>query len=166
MAVLLKNGQPIPDSWIALDDTEAAVPDGPVIISLERWTRDRAALAGRNAPLGIRLKSHQLAPAIAADLGRFELVMLEFPKFRDGRHFSTARELRERYRYTGEIRATGHVIPDQYLFMTRVGFSSVEVPDGANLESWRLALNEVSVAYQAGVLDDSPLAGLRRKVAL
>jgi uncharacterized protein (DUF934 family) len=112
----------------------------------------------------VRLKSHQLAPEIAADLDRFGLVSLEFPKFRDGRHFSTARELRERYGYTGEIRAVGHVIPDQYLFLTRTGFSTVEVPDTSNLESWRLALSEVTIAYQSGVLDDAPLAGLRRKV--
>jgi len=166
MALLLKDGRTVDDPWSAVADDAAVLPDGPAVVGLERWRRDRAALEARNAPLGIRLQSHQLAGEIAGDLGRFGLVVLEFPKFRDGRAFSTARALREQYSYTGEIRAAGHVIPDQYLFLTRVGVTTVEVPEGANLDSWRRALAEVSVAYQSGVLDDAPLAGLRRKVAV
>ena len=166
MPLLLKNGQTVEESWSVVADDAALLPDGPAVVSLERWRRDRALLAGRNAPLGIRLKSHQLAGEIAEDLGRFGLVVLEFPKFRDGRGFSTARTLREQYGYTGDIRASGHLIADQYLFLTRVGVTTVEVPEGANLESWRRALDEVSVAYQSGVLDDAPLAGLRRKVSV
>lgn len=166
MALLLKDGRTVENSWNAVADEAEILPDGPVIVSLDRWRRDRAALAGRNVPLGVRLKSHQTAAEIASDLGRFDVVALEFPKFRDGRPFSTARDLRERYGFSGEIRAVGHVIPDQYLFLIRTGFSSVEVPDNANLVTWRLALEEVSVAYQLGVLDDAPLSGLRRKIAV
>lgn len=164
MPQLLKDARPVADSWAAVADEADALPDGPAVISLERWRRDRETLTGRNAPLGVRLKSHQLAGDIAEDLSRFGLVVLEFPKFRDGRAFSVARELRERYGFAGEIRASGHVIADQYLFLTRTGFDTVEVPDGANLEHWRHALDEVTVAYQPGVRDDSPLSGLRRKI--
>ena len=112
MALLLADGSVAENPWIAVDDEAETVPEGPVVISLERWTRDHASLAARNTPLGIRLKSDQLAARIAADLGRFALVALEFPIFRDGRAFSTARELRERYGFTGDIRAVGHVLPD------------------------------------------------------
>ena len=165
MALLLADGSVAENPWIAVDDEAETVPEGPVVISLERWTRDHASLAARNTPLGIRLKSDQLAARIAADLGRFALVALEFPIFRDGRAFSTARELRERYGFTGDIRALGHVLPDQYQFLVRTGFSSVEVAEGGNLASWRHALAEITVAYQAALSEETPLSNLRRRVA-
>ncbi len=164
MALLLKDGAVAENSWLAIDDEAVTVPEGPVIVSLERWRRDRAALSARNTPLGVRLKSDQLAGEVAADLDRFTLVALEFPVFRDGRAFSTARELREHHGFTGEIRAVGHVLPDQYQFLVRTGFTSVEVADTAKLESWRHALSEISVAYQAALTDDTPLSNLRRRV--
>lgn len=165
MPLLLDLGRPVDDPWASVEDGAETVPDGPAIVSLERWRRDRDALERRNAPLGIRLKSSQLASEIAADLGRFAVVALEFPKFRDGRAFSTARTLRERHGYQGEIRAVGHTIADQYLFLLRTGFSSVEVPDDANLATWRHALAEVSVAYQHVLASDHPLSQLRRRIA-
>lgn len=166
MALLLKDGLPVEDPWISLDDAVEAIPDGPVIVSLDRWRRDRAVLVARNSPVGVRLKSSQRTGEIAPDLDRVALVALEFPKFRDGRAFSTARELRERYGYTGEIRAVGHTLPDQYQFLIRTGFSTVTVPDGANLATWQHALTEIGVAYQAGVAGDTPLSLLRRKIHL
>ena len=165
MALLLKDGAVAENPWISVGDDDAAVPDGPVIVGLARWRRDRAALSARNTPLGLRLKSDQLAGEIADSLDRFALVALEFPVFRDGRAFSTARELRERHGFSGEIRALGHLLPDQFQFLVRTGFSSVEVAEGANLASWRHALGEISIAYQAGVGEESPLSNLRRRAA-
>ncbi len=162
MALLLKDGQAVDNPWRFLDDDAPDLPDGPTIVSLERWQRQRDALLLRNSPLGVRLKSHQRADQIAEDLGRLALVALEFPKFRDGRAFSTARDLRERYGFTGDIRAVGHTIPDQYQFLVRTGFTTVEVPEGANLASWRHALTEITVAYQPDV--SAPLSALRRRV--
>ncbi len=164
MALLLKDGAVAEESWLAIDDQTATLPDGPVIVSLERWRQDRSALSARNTPLGVRLKSHQLAGEIAGDIDRFSLVVLDFPVFRDGRPFSTARELREHYGFTGEIRAVGHVLPDQYQFLVRTGFTSVEVADSAKLASWSHALKEISVAYQAALTIDTPLSNLRRRV--
>ena len=164
MALLLKDGAVAENPWLSVEDDAATVPDGPVILGLARWRRDRAALSARNTPLGIRLKSAELAGEIAADLDRFVLVALEFPVFRDGRAFSTARELREHHGFTGDIRALGHILPDQYQFLVRTGFTSVEVSDGANLASWRHALGEITVAYQAAVTGDGPLSNLRRRI--
>ncbi len=166
MALLLKDGQTIANIWTAEGGDGEPLPDGPVIVSLDRWIKDRESLVARNSPVGVRLKSAERAEAIAADLDRLALVALEFPKFRDGRAFSTARELRERYGFTGEIRAVGHIIPDQYQFLMRTGFTTVEIPDSANPAHWRHALEEISVAYQGGLSDDTPLAGLRRKVGV
>ncbi len=165
MALLLKDGAVAEDAWVVVgDDDAAAVPEGAVIVSLDRWRRDRAALSARNTALGIRLKSSQLAAEIAADLDRFTLVVLDFPVFRDGRPFSTARELREHHGFTGEIRASGHVLPDQYQFLVRTGFNTVVVGEGANLASWRHALSEISVAYQAALSAEQPLSNLRRRL--
>ncbi|WP_404326375.1 DUF934 domain-containing protein [Aerophototrophica crusticola] len=112
----------------------------------------------------MKLKSNQLAPELADDLGALALVAVELPKFRDGRAFSTARELRERFKFTGEVRATGHIIPDQYLFLTRVGVDTVEVPADRAGPAWEHALAEISVAYQPAQDDAQPLSLLRRHV--
>ena len=164
MALVLKDGAVDDDGWRAAPDDADTLPDGPVIVGLARWRRERATLSTRNAPLGVRLASDQRAEEIAADLDRFTLVVLEFPVFRDGRAFSTARELRERYGYTGDIRATGHILPDQAQFLARTGFTTVDLPDTANRESWRHALGEITIAYQPAVTDDLPLSNLRRRI--
>src|SRR3954453_15452735 len=153
---LIEDGRPAQDSWTSVPDGEPVPGAIKALTSFERWQAERDSFAGRNIKLGVRLKGGTLAPAIAADLDRFALVAVEFPKFRDGQGFSTARELRERYGYEGEIRAFGHVLPDQYLFLKRTGFTSVEAPEGTNLDSWANALSEVSVVYQPGLAKDDP----------
>jgi len=160
---LIKDGRIVEDGWTSVADGEAVPADRPAIISYERWQAERDSFAGRNAALGVRVKSGTLATAIAPDLERFALVAVEFPKFRDGRGFSTARELRERYGFTGEIRAVGHVIPDQYQFLVRTGFTSVEAPDGTNEASWANALTEISVVFQPSLDDAKPVSLLRRR---
>jgi len=159
---LIEDGRPAEDSWTSVPDGEPVPGDIPAIISFERWQAERDSFAGRNTKLGVRLKSGTLAPAVAADLDRFALIAVEFPKFRDGRGFSTARELRERYGYEGEIRAVGHVLADQYLFLKRTGFTSVEASEGTNLESWAKALSEVSVVYQPSQAKDDPTPLINR----
>jgi uncharacterized protein (DUF934 family) len=92
------------------------------------------------------------------------LVAIRFPKFRDGRGFTLARTLRERYGFTGEIRALGHVLPDQHLFLLRCGFSSVAVPDDADLAVWTAAIGRFHVAYQPALAEKAPLSLLRRRL--
>lgn len=161
---LLKDGRPAEDRWTVVADDAPVPANGAVIVGLARWQAERDALAVRNAPLGVRLGSADPAESVVTDLARVALVAVEFPKFRDGRGFSTARELRERYGYTGEIRAVGHVIPDQYLYLVRTGFSSVEAPEGTNPDSWTNALTEVTIAFQPSLDDTAPLSLLRRKL--
>ncbi|HYE51238.1 MAG TPA: DUF934 domain-containing protein [Azospirillaceae bacterium] len=160
---LIENGRPVEDEFTAVAD-DAVLPDGPAIVSLERWRAERETLLGRNQPTGVRLKSSQLAPEIAPDLDRVALVAVEFPKFRDGRGFSTARELRERYGYTGPIRAVGHTIADQYQMLLRCGFTQVEAPADRDLSAWEAALTKVTVAYQPSVQEDRHLSLLRRHI--
>jgi uncharacterized protein (DUF934 family) len=145
---LIKNGVFADDPWAPLDDAaDPGEADHP-IISLERWQANGDGLARYNGPLGIRLKADQPPALIAEDLERFDLVALEFPKFADGRAFTYARLLRERHGYTGELRATGDVLRDQYQFMLRCGFDAFEIADPASIDGWRQSATEITVWYQ------------------
>jgi len=154
---LIKDSAVVEDPWLAVGDDEDLPADAPVIVSLERWQRDRDRLLGRNTPLGIRLRSDQPPALVLDDLERFAVVALEFPRFGDGRAYSYARLLRERYGFEGEVRAVGDVLRDQYLFMQRCGFDAFQVADEGALEHWQQALAEISVVYQ-------PAASGRRTV--
>jgi len=158
---LIKDNRFVKDTWIALSDDDSLPISAPVIVSLERWRAEREHLTGRNAPLGIRLRSDQAPAELAEDLAHFALIALDFPKFTDGRAYSYARLLRERYGFTGELRAVGAVLRDQYSFMLRCGFNAIEVATEIDLEAWRAALGEVSVVYQPATDRRPWIAALR-----
>jgi len=145
---LIKEGAVTEDRWRHLADAEPVPAEGPIVVSLERWQREENALLSRAAPLGVRLKAGQHPEAIAAHVRHLALVALEFPKFTDGRAYSYARLLRERYGYTGELRAVGQVLRDQLLFMHRCGFDAYEIVCADAACAWRKALAEISVFYQ------------------
>ena len=144
---LIREGALVEDSWTQAGDEEA-LPQGPAVVSLTRWQAEREALIARNEPLGIRLKSSEAPEAIAGDVDRFDLICLEFPKFQDGRSYSHARKLRQRHGFTGELRAVGNVLRDQFLFMQRCGFDAFEVKDADAVRDWQRAMEEISVTYQ------------------
>ncbi len=154
---LIKDGRVAEDPWLRLEDDTQLEPGTAVIISLERWRAERETLAGRNAPLGLWLKSDQSPVEVAEDLVHFDLVALEFPKFNDGRAFSYARLLRERYGFTGEVRAVGEVLQDQLLFMQRCGFNALAIAADDALDRWLAAVGEISVWYQP-TADGRPFA--------
>jgi uncharacterized protein (DUF934 family) len=163
---LLEHGRPVADLYIPVPDEAPLPADQPALIPLARLRREEKSLAGRNAALGARVGSATRPDEIAPFLDRLALVAIEFPKFRDGRGFTIARALRERYGYTGELRAVGHILPDQYEFLVRCGFTSVAVPDSADPGVWAAALDRFHVAYQAG-MDAAPVvSGFRRRLAL
>ncbi len=159
---LIKDDEIVEDPWTTVDDEEDLPEAAPAIVSLARWRAERDTLAGRNAPLGIRLRADQPPGEIAADLDRFQVIALEFPSFGDGRAYSYARLLRARHGYRGELRAVGQVLRDQALFLRRCGFDAFEVAEGTGVAGWREALGEISVFYQPAE-DGRPAAhGLRR----
>ena len=159
---LLKNGEAIADPWQHVAADEVVPPTGPVVVPFDRWQAERETLLARNTPLGVRLPNTRAVRDLAADLGRLELIVLEFPKFVDGRAYSQARLLRERYRYRGELRATGDVLRDQLQFMQRCGFDAFEIAASNAVEIWRAAINEIDVFYQPAADDGVPAAQLRR----
>lgn len=160
---LLKGGRVSEDAWTSVGDDDALSESGALLVTLKRWQAEREALRARNGAVGIRLPNSADVATIAADLDRIELVALEFPKFNDGRAFSQARQLRERYGYAGELRATGQVLRDQLLFMARCGFDAFELAKGEPVAAWEAAIVEFSVFYQP-TGDGRPTARALRRV--
>jgi uncharacterized protein (DUF934 family) len=150
------------DAWVYAADSEPLSPYVPTIVAKKRWLAERGEGVARNAPLGLLITPGEHLDDIAADLGRFAVIALAFPKFSDGRAFSTARLLREKHAYAGELRAVGNVLSDQIPLMRRVGFDSFEVthaPTRRALAEGRVA--EVTLHYQPAAAADEPPAGRR-----
>ncbi|MCR4281711.1 MAG: DUF934 domain-containing protein, partial [Bauldia sp.] len=124
-----KSGAFVDDNWQVVPDDRPVPADSPVVVSLKRWREERAALATRNAPIGLLIEPGSVWTDIVADLPRFPLIVVTIPKYADGRAFSIARLLRERDGYKGEIRAAGVYIIDQVPFMMRVGIDAFETSD-------------------------------------
>jgi len=154
---LIKDGRLADDPWLRLADEDEVATGVPVIVSLERWQAERETLAGRNAPLGLWLRADQSPAEVADDLSYLDLIALEFPKFNDGRAFSYARLLRERYGFQGEVRAVGEVLRDLLLYMHRCGFDAFAIDRDDAAERWEAALEELSVWYQP-TADGRPFA--------
>ena len=148
------------DTWTKAPDS-GALPDVAVVVTKAQWLAQRQGLADHHAPVGLRLEPGETIDDIAVDLSRFALIALSFPKFSDGRAFSTARLLREKYGYAGELRAVGNVLADQIPLMRRVGFDTYEVanaPTRRALVEGRIA--DVTLHYQPTGLVE-PTAGAR-----
>jgi uncharacterized protein (DUF934 family) len=146
---LLKNGDWILDNWRFYADDQPVPSAKPKIVTLARLKGDDGEfLFHCDCQLGVRLESHENIEDLEPWLERLQLVALVFPKFADGRAFSSAAMLRQHYGFAGEIRAVGEVLVDQYPFMRRVGFDSFEVAQGRALESWRNASIGIGLAYQ------------------
>lgn len=161
---LIRNGVFAEDSFVTVAD-EDALPDGPAVVSLERWQAERETLRARNTPIGVRLKSGQEPSVIVDDLDKLALVALEFPAYRNGRAYSYARLLRERYGYKGEVRAVGNVLRDQFHFMVRCGFDALEVADNITPEIWAESVGAFSYSYQPATDGREPVLSLRQRLA-
>lgn len=158
---LIRQGKLVEDPYTKLADDDALPVAGAVLVSLNRWQADREALLERESPVGVRLKSDESPEAIAGDLQSIALVALEFPQFRDGRAYSYARILRERYNYGGEVRAVGDVLMEQLHFMLRTGFDAFEIDSEDPLGQFEAARSDFTVWYQP-TGDGRPTAIQRR----
>jgi uncharacterized protein (DUF934 family) len=138
------------DPFVTLADDEVVSASlRAVILSFARFQREGELLLSQGVQVGVRLEPDQPVEGLAYDLPRLALVALAFPKFRDGRAYSAASLLRERYRFAGEVRAVGDVLRDQALPMLRCGFDSFEPADGATVDDWSQALHRFRHVYQA-----------------
>ncbi len=163
MALLERQGDGaavIADRFTRVDDEEGIPPSGGVLVSLARFEADGDSLLERDGELGVWLASNETPKGLEGKLDSLSLVALDFPVFSDGRAFSSARILRERMGFKGELRAIGDVLVEQIPFMLRSGFDTFEMTSEKALEDFRAVVSEVRVVYQptgdgrATALDD------------
>lgn len=157
---IIKDGAIAEDSWHHLAEDASELPDGDIIIPLSVWRARAAEFVGRNSRIGLLLGPADHPSEIADELDRFSLIAYHFPTFRDGRAYSYARLLRERYGYKGELRATGDVLQDQIFYMARCGFNAFEVAASKRIEDVIQGLSDFSVTYQNAA--DTELPHFRR----
>ena len=138
----------IEDRFTRLEDEQELPTSGGALVSVARFQSEREQLRAGGALLGVWLKSDQSPRLIAQDLESLALVALDFPIFSDGRAYSSARLLRERYGFKGELRAIGDVLCEQLPLMLRSGFDSFEMASDKALEEFEAVVGEVSVVYQ------------------
>lgn len=168
MPKIIKQQRLADDEWqvlqLAENETPHSVrlPIGPLLVPLAVWRARKDELIHRNwehhEPLGVWLAPNEGPEAIAEELDDFTLIAVHFPKFADGRGYSTARLLRERYGYRGELRAFGDVGQDQLFFLERVGFDSFSVKeDDEDAVEALAAFASFPEAYQGAVKQPLPL---------
>ncbi|HET9161324.1 MAG TPA: DUF934 domain-containing protein [Caulobacteraceae bacterium] len=136
------------DRFVNVAEDEPMPDAGGVILSFARYQAEGDALLDTGRPVGVRLEVDQAVEDLAYDLPRLSVVALAFPKFRDGRQYSAARILRERFGFDGEIRAVGDVLREQAAFMVRCGFDAFEPVDGSTPQEWVAAAFRFRHVYQ------------------
>jgi len=145
---LVKGARIVADGFVRLADDAPVPGSGSIIISAARFLAEPHVFAPREAPTGVIWPNDRRVAELAPYLERLALVALVFPTFKDGRAFSQARLIRERYGFRGELRATGQVLRDQFLFMLRAGFDAFEVTKDADAAAFAEAARRYSVFYQ------------------
>jgi uncharacterized protein (DUF934 family) len=147
---LLRDGSIVADDWRYAGESDVgAAPDGgtPLIVTFEQWQSDSGAWIARGGRLGVVLSPDHKVELLAPDLAWFALIAAKFSGPADGRGYTQARQLRERFNFKGELRASGYVRRDQLFFLARCGFNSFELAEN-ELEGADAALHTFSAAYQ------------------
>lgn len=118
------------------------------------------AFLEQDEAVSVRIEAGEDVTVLYPHLSRVQLVEVDFPKFRDGRGFSTARMLREAG-YTGEIKATGDVLVDLIFFMRRCGFDSFAPDKPIDPQDAEAALTRWDHVYVPAADDRVPIWRLR-----
>lgn len=150
---VIKDRAIIDDAWHLVKDDEPA--GAHAIVSLARWNAEHATLAAAG-PVGVVLRSSESADAIV-ELNRLALVAIDFPAFTDGRGYTSARLLRSRLGFQGDLRAIGDVMREEMFLMARCGITSFVVKPGKDIHKALSAFDDFSVTYQAAADDERPL---------
>lgn len=145
---LVKNAKITTDPFVQIADGAELPGDGDILVSAQRFLGDPAALLERAGKVGVVWPNNRAVDDLVPHLNRLAAVALVFPSFRDGRAYSQARLLRERHGYDGELRATGQVLRDQFVFMSRAGFDAFEVKKDADADAFAETMKRYSVFYQ------------------
>ncbi len=161
---LVKNGKITTDPFAHVADDAPLPGDGAILVSAVRFLGNPEALVSRAGETGVIWPNNRDLDELVPYLDRLGVVGLMFPSFRDGRAYSQARLLRERHGFRGELRATGQVLRDQFVFMLRAGFDTFEVKKQADAEAFAAATTRYSVFYQP--TGDGRVTALHRRMQL
>lgn len=134
-----------PYTWVP---AENHMPRGDVIVSLQRFQAEGQRLLAEGRKVGVRIEPNEHVEELEAELSNISVVALALPKFVQGQAYSSARILRERYDYQGEVRAVGDVLREQAIFMVRCGIDSFEVADGSSPDDWSHVIGRYRHVYQ------------------
>jgi uncharacterized protein (DUF934 family) len=167
MSTLIKliNGRPnwANDQFIDVPDEDPVPASGGVIVSFARLQAEAEGLLTGGRAVGVRLNPDEPVEALEPYLSRLALVGLVFPKFRDGRAFSSAMILRERYGFKGEVRAMGEVLRELARFMVRCGMDAYIPSDGSTPEDWAKTAFRFRHVYQTAADGLEPAFAERRR---
>ncbi|MDV6319234.1 DUF934 domain-containing protein [Chromohalobacter sp. HP20-39] len=154
---LIADRRVLENNWVLLEEGAPRPENARIIVALPEW---QAAPGDDVAPL--LASDTELTPELAEQLLDAPLIAIDFPKFTDGRGYSIARQLRERYGYCGQIRAVGDVLIDQLYYMSRCGFDAFLLREDQVVEDALNALDTFSLSYQPGT--DTPEPLFRRRM--
>ena len=170
MSRLIKNNAVVDDGWttLALAEGETpegvALPAGDVLFPAAVWLARKAEILAGHPRVGLLLQPEDKVEDIAGDLAHFAVVAVNFPKFVDGRGYSTASLLRQRYGYSGELRAVGDVLHDQLFYLRRVGFDAFALREDKSADyALEKGFTTFSEGYQASTSQPQPF--FRRRAA-
>jgi uncharacterized protein (DUF934 family) len=168
---LLRDGRAVEDDWRYLAETETegrtatgltdATAPGGLILPFDQWLSERDQWLTHKGRLGVVLLPAHKVERLAPDISRFDLVAAQFPGPSDGRGYTQGRLLRERWKFSGELRAAGYVRQDQLFFLARCGFNSFELPE-SDLARATSAFSTFSAEYQPSNDAGLPLKLQRR----
>ena len=161
---LVKQGRVTTDPFVHVADGAELPDDGAILIPAARFLEDPEGVLKRAGKVGVIWPNNRDLDDLVPYLDRLAAVALVFPSFRDGRAYSQARLLRERHGYDGEMRATGQVLRDQFVFMSRAGFDAFEVKKDADADAFAETVKRYSVFYQP--TGDGRVTALNRRMQL
>ena len=161
---LVKHGKITSDTLVHVADDAEIPGDGAILIPAARFLEDPEGLSRRVGRTGVIWPNNRDVDDLVPYLDRLAVIALMFPTFRDGRAYSQARLLRERHGFKGELRATGQVLRDQFVFMLRAGFDAFEVKKDSDAEAFANTTKRYSVFYQP--TGDGRVTALNRRMQL
>ena len=161
---LVKGGEITRDDFVHVGEDLPLPEDGAVLVSAARFLADPKLLLRHEGKIGVIWPNGRDVDALVPYLDRLATIALVFPTFRDGRAYSQARLLRERFHYHGELRATGQVLRDQFVFMLRAGFDAFDVRKQSDAEAFAQTVKRYSVFYQP--TGDGRLTALHQRMQL
>ena len=161
---LVKGAQIVSDAFAHVADDAELPAEGAVLVTAKRFLQDGEAILHGSGKVGVIWPNNRDVDDLVPHLERLAVVALVFPTFRDGRAYSQARLLRERFVWRCELRATGQVLRDQFVFMLRAGFDAFEVKKQSDAEAFAQTVKRYSVFYQP--TGDGRLTALHRRMQL